>query len=708
MIRTVFCILVLSLSGCNNFDQSIEDFINDQTGVVELQALTPVSPGAVVREDGSIFIPPAAGGAPRFILELSLQNERGYTLDFAVLNTGGTEPDPDRIWAEPGDSGRVFIHIAGAQPGDVFNLTLKLWKAGGGRTFGDIVIPPVVFGVLLPDDAKAITGFTLAGKAGTIDDTGYTIAVTLPYGTDVTGLVPVITYTGVSIDPAAGTARDFSTPRTYTVTAADGSTRGYTVTVTVEPADVYPITITPAEHGTVTASVSGARAGDPVTLTFTPDGGYILTEAAYAGGGVSVPLMPGAQTITMPAAGITVTAVFTPIGSYEALRGTIPYTSLEAAIDAAPQGSEGNPDTITLLQSIDRLSGYAIENKHIRLVSGGSGVNRIKRKDVSFSGSIFTVKSGASLILEGSPHALFIDGNELSAGDALIMVDGGTLKVSDGVVLCNNLNVSTTGGGVCVKNGGSFTLSGAAQITGNAITGVSSGNGGGVYVTGNNSRFEMQGGTISGGGLGQNAVNGGGVFVSGGASFVMTSGSITGNTVDHGGGVFISNASFTMTGGSVTGNAAGSTGGGVCMVGTSRFEMQGGTIGGPGPVNTASSGNGVYVAAGGKFDMSGGSLSGNGVHLFGEITMEGGARVIDDWIYLTTGTFITLKGDMTGETPVAAIFPQVTVAGTQVLDGDPPLIQNNKAKFTVDFAGLANPPPYSGSAKISDEGKLLP
>jgi hypothetical protein len=138
--------------------------------------------------------------------------------------------------------------------------------------------------------------------------------------------------------------------------------------------------------------------------------------------------------------------------------------------------------------------------------------------------------------------------------------------------------------------------------------------------------------------------------------------------------------------------------------------MQGGTIGGSDDtaVNTAKSGGGVYVDTNGALAMSGSSLiDSNGVHVLGTITMEGGARVIKEWVYLTSGTFITLTGDMTGAAPVAVIYPQNTSGGIKVLGGDPPLIPNNKAKFSVDIGGSAYPPPASGSVKINDNGKLL-
>ena len=83
--------------------------------------------------------------------------------------------------------------------------------------------------------AKAITAFTVPGQTGAtvINETLHTIALTVPFGTDVTALVPTITISGASVSPASGAARNFTSPVTYTVTAADATTRAYVVTVTV-------------------------------------------------------------------------------------------------------------------------------------------------------------------------------------------------------------------------------------------------------------------------------------------------------------------------------------------------------------------------------------------------------------------------------------------------------------------------------------------
>ena len=85
--------------------------------------------------------------------------------------------------------------------------------------------------------AKAITSYSINNVEGVIGTN--TINVELPYGTDVTDLVAKFTTSGASVKVGATTqvsmqtVNNFTNPVTYTVTAADGSTQNYTVTVTL-------------------------------------------------------------------------------------------------------------------------------------------------------------------------------------------------------------------------------------------------------------------------------------------------------------------------------------------------------------------------------------------------------------------------------------------------------------------------------------------
>ncbi|RYZ47206.1 MAG: DUF5018 domain-containing protein, partial [Sphingobacteriales bacterium] len=70
--------------------------------------------------------------------------------------------------------------------------------------------------------------------AATIDATAKTIKAEVPTGTDLTKLVPTLAVSEkATVSPATGVVQDFSKAVTYTVTAEDGSTQAYTVSVTV-------------------------------------------------------------------------------------------------------------------------------------------------------------------------------------------------------------------------------------------------------------------------------------------------------------------------------------------------------------------------------------------------------------------------------------------------------------------------------------------
>jgi hypothetical protein len=59
-----------------------------------------------------------------------------------------------------------------------------------------------------------------------------TISITYPWGGDPSSLTPLITISGISIDPPSGVADDFTNPIVYTVIATDGSIKEYVATAT--------------------------------------------------------------------------------------------------------------------------------------------------------------------------------------------------------------------------------------------------------------------------------------------------------------------------------------------------------------------------------------------------------------------------------------------------------------------------------------------
>ena len=91
------------------------------------------------------------------------------------------------------------------------------------------------------DNEKSILSFVIDGVEGAIDEVGKMVTVQMPQGTDVTELAPTIEISeGATISPASGEAQDFTNPVAYTVTAQNGTTAVYTVTVVVEGGEVVP------------------------------------------------------------------------------------------------------------------------------------------------------------------------------------------------------------------------------------------------------------------------------------------------------------------------------------------------------------------------------------------------------------------------------------------------------------------------------------
>lgn len=208
---------------------------------------------------------------------------------------------------------------------------------------------------------------------------------------------------------------------------------------------------------------------------------------------------------------------------------------------------------------------------------------------------------------------LCLNGHKITAADGMdaIYMTGGSFTLTDckGVGTITHAS-SKTGRGVYVSSG-TFNMYGGS-ITGNKAQDAQ-GRGGGVYVYGG--EFTMSGGTIGGTKTGETntaTYGGGGVYVIGSSStFEMTDGSITGNNAAYGGGVYTVNE-FKMYGGSITGNNAyksdyiSTFGGGVC-VGSGIFTVsgevtvtdntKGGTKGADGKF-TGDTKNNVYLSTG--------------------------------------------------------------------------------------------------------------
>ena len=145
-----------------------------------------------------------------------------------------------------------------------------------------------------------------------------------------------------------------------------------------------------------------------------------------------------------------------------------------------------------------------------------------------------TVGSGKDVFLDLNGHGIKAndDGSVISVSGSLTLSDGSEKKTG----IITGGNAKERGGGVCVNDGGTFTMN-SGKISGNSAE-----NGGGVYVARDFGvgKFIMNGGEIS---SNTAASFGGGVCTSG--EFTMNGGRITDNIGD---GVYLSAGSLTLSG----------------------------------------------------------------------------------------------------------------------------------------------------------------
>lgn len=79
---------------------------------------------------------------------------------------------------------------------------------------------------------KKITKFEVQGIRGLVTEVKKTISLTLPKGSDLTDIKPIIeTSSKATVSPASGVSQDFTNPVSYTVTAEDLSTVDYIVSI---------------------------------------------------------------------------------------------------------------------------------------------------------------------------------------------------------------------------------------------------------------------------------------------------------------------------------------------------------------------------------------------------------------------------------------------------------------------------------------------
>jgi hypothetical protein len=203
--------------------------------------------------------------------------------------------------------------------------------------------------------------------------------------------------------------------------------------------------------------------------------------------------------------------------------------------------------------------------------------------------AVVNIQSGATFHMKGNAS---VTGNSSNNSAGGVVVNGGNFIMQGNSTVSDNVHRDWIGTGGVLVNGGTFTMRDNASITRNEATQMWSA-GGGVHVA-SGGNFIMEGGTISS----NSSVSGGGVLVASGGSFTLLNGTITANTANgNGGGVHVGGL-FNMVGGMISVNRAYGSGGGVYVTGSATWIKTSGTISGSdaAPLGNVASTNRGHVA----------------------------------------------------------------------------------------------------------------
>ena len=380
---------------------------------------------------------------------------------------------------------------------------------------------------------------------------------------------------------------------------------------------VYNINIADTTNGTVTANKTAASKGETVTLTVTPDEGYLIGSVKY--NDTAITAQNGVYSFTMPAEDVTVTAIFTEVVAY---------------IDA-----EGNKQTCT---------DYTTVTSDLTEWSAGWYVVK---------GSV-VINGSVKMNEDDNVHLILCDGADLTVngslndyGYGLPGIDGGNLTIYGQTNGTGALTVNATDNGMdnegLTVNGGKITVnSGTMSAVGNGImtTGSITVNGGSLTAQGGGGRgtepygdgiTAWDGVTVTGGHLKAigSIYNGNGIN----ADLTITGGTVeaTSHPTGQGHGV---EGNVTMGGGSLTATSSGEGYDGIYGDVTITDGTLIAAASNQTDIARYDSGNGIR----GNVIMDGGTVKatgyfgGNGIT--GSVTMNGGSLEATGSRYVDTET----------------------------------------------------------------------
>lgn len=280
---------------------------------------------------------------------------------------------------------------------------------------------------------KTITSFVFSNLnpplGGTI--TANTIVVNLGSNVDVTALTPTIVISPkATIVPASGTVQNFTSPVTYTVTAEDGSTNSYLVTVSPSQSNEAEITsfvfagLTPPQTGVIT------NTSIEVTVAFNVDVTSLVPTIIISNNATISPNTGVAQDFTSPVI-YTVTA---QNGTTKVFTVTV-NKSAAPGINISPIWqktliSGGVPSWFTANNDRD----LSISSEYIYIHNNNDKIRVINLADGSDVSAGFAGDPA-------NPNMEFINGKQnFASGDLFLL---GTSTDSNGKIIASNFRVGS-------------------------------------------------------------------------------------------------------------------------------------------------------------------------------------------------------------------------------------------------------------------------
>jgi uncharacterized protein (TIGR02145 family)/uncharacterized repeat protein (TIGR02543 family) len=277
------------------------------------------------------------------------------------------------------------VQVSGASTNDFTNPVTYTAVAADNSTQDYIVTVTVAL-----NPGKSITSFSFTSPAatGTINETAGTVSVSVPYGTNVTALVATFSTVGASVkvgstvQVSGTTANNFTSPVTYTVTAADGSTQDYVVIVTVGLNNAKALTAfgftNPAATGTINETAKTVNVSVPygtslsaLVATFSTTGATVKVGSTVQVSGTMANNFTNPITYTVTAADATtqsylVTVTVTPPYDY------VVTFDAQGATNPAPIHIIQPATKVGTLPAVPAKTGYRFDGWYTAPSGGGT------------------------------------------------------------------------------------------------------------------------------------------------------------------------------------------------------------------------------------------------------------------------------------------------------------------------------------------------